>query len=188
MTLTGKQAAIALLFIQSAIALSVAGKYALDRAMKPRVWVRAQQYDPSTPLRGRYLALQLTVDGCTVAIAGAQPPDSFYGSFSEGLPRTRRIGRWPVKLSAEHGHLIARADTNPAPDNTQTVLLWSGQDCHIATLDHAVDFFLPEHAASPLPSTRNADLWVEVTVPSTGPPRPIQLAISDKTGWHVLKE
>jgi hypothetical protein len=30
------------------------------------------------------------------------------------------------------------------------------------------------------------ELWAEVTVPSSGPPRPIQLALSDGKQFHVL--
>lgn len=185
MTLSGTKAAVTLLLIQSAIALSVAGTYAVDRITKPRVWVRAQQFDPSTPLRGRYLALQLTVDGCSVSTSGIASSHTYDGF--EGMPSRRLIGVWPVALSAESGHLTVHAVATPSPDNSQSVSLWKGQDCHNARLDQSVDFFLPEHAASPVPQSHDASLWVEVTVPSSGPPRPIQLAVSDKIGWHVLK-
>ncbi|WP_047491501.1 GDYXXLXY domain-containing protein [Terriglobus sp. TAA 43] len=185
MTLSGTKAAVTLLVIQSAIALSVAGTYALDRITKPRVWVRTQQFDPSTPLRGRYLALQLAVDGCSLPTSGVDASNP-YNSF-EGMPNTPRIGVWPVTLSAESGHLTVHAVATPSPDNSQAVSLWKGQDCHNARLDQGVNFFLPEHAASPVPQSRDASLWVEVTVPSNGPPRPIQIAVSDSTGWHVLK-
>lgn len=185
MTLSGTKAAVTLLLIQSAIALSVAGTYGVDRITKPRVWVRAQQFDPSTPLRGRYLALQLSVDGCSVTSSNVFPSNT-YGPFA-GMPRIPNVETWPVTLSAEGGHLTVHADTKHSPDNTQSVSLQSGQDCHFARLDRGVDYFLPEHAASPVPQSRDASLWVEVTVPSSGPPRPIQLAVSDSTGWHVLK-
>lgn len=185
MTLSGARAAITLLLIQSAIALSVAGTYALDRITKPRVWVRAQQFDPSTPLRGRYLALRLSVDGCSLPGSGIASSDAYNGF--EGMPSRKRIGVWPVTLSAESGQLAVHAVAKPSPDNSSSVSLWSGQDCHNASLDQSVDFFLPEHAASPVPQSHDASLWVEVTVPSSGPPRPIQLAVSDKIGWHVLK-
>ncbi|MEK6398607.1 MAG: hypothetical protein V4734_11025, partial [Terriglobus sp.] len=102
MTFSGTKAAVTLLLIQSAIALSVAGSYALDRFTKPRVWVRAQQFDPSTPLRGRYLALQLHVDGCSLATSGVAS-SSIYTGF-QGMPSKRRIGVWPVTLRAEGGH------------------------------------------------------------------------------------
>ena len=186
MTLTGTKAAVALLLVQTAIALSVAGKYALDRATKPRVWVRAQQFDPSTPLRGRYLALRLTVDGCSLPASDVAPANSY--DFRTAAAKGQKIDTWPAALKAENGHLAAHAVASPAADAVQSVSMRGSQDCHAATLDQSVDFFLPEHAASPLPKTPDAALWVEVTVPSTGPARPIQLAVSDQSGWHVLKQ
>ena len=57
------QRAIVLLAVQAALVLSIAGKYLYEREVCPRVWVPAAQYDPNMPLRGRYLALQLAVDG-----------------------------------------------------------------------------------------------------------------------------
>ena len=56
------QRAILLLVVQAALVLSIAGKYLYERKTCPRVWVRAGQYDPNEPLRGRYLALQLAVE------------------------------------------------------------------------------------------------------------------------------
>jgi hypothetical protein len=40
-----------------------------------------------------------------------------------------------------------------------------------------VAFFLPEHAVDPSVRRAGEELWVEVTVPKRGPPRPIQLAV-----------
>jgi FAD/FMN-containing dehydrogenase len=40
-----------------------------------------------------------------------------------------------------------------------------------------VAFFLPEHAMVPSVRSAGEELWIEVTVPKTGPPRPIKLAI-----------
>lgn len=45
--------------LQCLIALSVTGKLFYDRATCPRVWVRTMPWDPSLPIRGRYLALRL---------------------------------------------------------------------------------------------------------------------------------
>ena len=45
---------------QCLIALSLTGKLIYDRSTCPRVWVKTMRYDPNLPLRGRYLALQLT--------------------------------------------------------------------------------------------------------------------------------
>ena len=45
--------------LQCAIALSLSGKLLYDRATCPRVWVKTERWDPSLPIRGRYLALRL---------------------------------------------------------------------------------------------------------------------------------
>ena len=44
-------------------------------------------------------------------------------------------------------------------------------------LSDPVLFFLPEHATDPWQQARGGELWAEVTVPASGPPRPIRLAI-----------
>jgi hypothetical protein len=45
--------------LEALLALSVTGKLYYDRATRPRVWVRTMPWDPSLPIRGRYLALRL---------------------------------------------------------------------------------------------------------------------------------
>ncbi|MGA2277783.1 MAG: GDYXXLXY domain-containing protein, partial [Terracidiphilus sp.] len=55
---------IVLLVIQLLIVSSIAAKYYYQRARCPRVWVRTAAYDPEMLLRGRYLSLNLTVNGC----------------------------------------------------------------------------------------------------------------------------
>ena len=42
-----KYRAIAVLLVQAALVLSVAGKYLYERKTSPRVWVRTAQYDPN---------------------------------------------------------------------------------------------------------------------------------------------
>ena len=54
--------ALILAGIQCLMVLSLAGKLLYDRATCPRVWVRTAPWDPSLPIRGRYLALQLVPD------------------------------------------------------------------------------------------------------------------------------
>ena len=43
-----------------------------------------------------------------------------------------------------------------------------------------------DRAKSPFPLKANEELWAEVTVPPSGPPRPIQLAISNAAGFKPL--
>lgn len=63
-------ASVVLLVVQLAIVSSIAGKYLYQRWTCPRVWTRALAYDPELVMRGRYLSLQLTVDGCGNAPSG----------------------------------------------------------------------------------------------------------------------
>jgi hypothetical protein len=47
----------------------------------------------------------------------------------------------------------------------------------VTSLMEPVAFFLPQHAIDPFVRSAGEELWMEVTVPKAGPPRPIQLAI-----------
>ena len=61
-----------LLLFQLLIVSTVAAKYLYQRATCPRVWTRAAAYDPDLVMRGRYLSLQLTVDGCSSTLPSAK--------------------------------------------------------------------------------------------------------------------
>ena len=50
----------------------------------------------------------------------------------------------------------------------------------------AVDFYIAERARSPLPLKPGQELWIEVTVPPKGPPRPLQLALKQDGAWKPL--
>jgi hypothetical protein len=47
----------------------------------------------------------------------------------------------------------------------------------IATLDQPLAFFIPEHVPDPSVRAPGEELWVEVTLPKQGAPRPIRLAV-----------
>ena len=53
-------------------------------------------------------------------------------------------------------------------------------------LQKTVDYFIPDAAKTPFPLKKGEELWVEVTVPPMGPPRPIQLAISKDGAFTPL--
>jgi hypothetical protein len=44
-------------------------------------------------------------------------------------------------------------------------------------LAEAVAFFIPEHVPDPSRRAPGEELWAEVTVPRSGPPRPIRLGV-----------
>ena len=82
-TLSG--VSIALLIIQLFIVSSIAGKYLWQRWRCPRVWTRAAAIDPELPMRGRYLSLQLTVDGCQSTL-----PSAKFAAFPARCQRRRQ--------------------------------------------------------------------------------------------------
>ena len=173
-----------LLAIQLALVLSIAGKYLYARKTRPRIWVQTTQNDPNQPLRGRYLALQLAVDACGL------PHDKAH--FTRGYSDlTGKVGpgsyHWSVSLDAENGHLTPHVEDHArSPEGIEQVTQVEIQSCQRVTLESETDFFIPDTAKPPFPLKKGEELWVEVTVPASGPPRPIQLASADSTGFHPL--
>lgn len=179
-----RRAAIALLLIQLVLVLSIAGKYLYERKTCPRVWVKTAQVDPELPLRGRYLALRLTVDTCSL------PRDNEHtlGMYSFDGAQHPRTFQWGVSLRESNGHLVAVLPNRPqSPDKLQQLYVREGEPCEAVRLPTPVEYFVPEHAQDPLRPHSGDVLWVEVTVPPVGPPRPIQLALSGKDGFRPLR-
>jgi hypothetical protein len=61
--MTARLRSVALAVIHVALVATLGAKLLLDRATRPRVWVRAVPVDPSLPIRGRYVSLKLMTDG-----------------------------------------------------------------------------------------------------------------------------
>ncbi len=152
--------------LQLAIVASLGAKYSLDRARFPRVWAKTVAYDPDLPIRGRYLSVRLRVNAVTV-YADTQLPDNNRGIFWSEMR--------DIYLRAENGQLVA----SPAPRPTGLrVTRWRTRTGEaVAALSEPVAFFLPEHAVDSSRRKPSEELWVEVTVPAKGPPRPIRLAV-----------
>lgn len=161
--MSASQRGIILTVLELAIVASLAAKYAIDRARLPRVWTRTAAYDPNLPIRGRYLSVQLRVDADRVY--GGEEPKGF-NPWSEVRD---------IELHAENGHLVASLASGPT---RLRVTRWKTRTGEVVTiLSEPVDFFLPEHAVDPSWRKAGEELWVEVTVPKKGPPRPIRLAV-----------
>jgi hypothetical protein len=170
---------IALLILQVVLVSTIALKYLYQRATCPRVWTRAAMYDPELIMRGRYLSMQLEVDGCqsTMPFAGA----------SETYVTGQRGGQFSTKLAVVNNKLVAvRVPESSASSSEQLVFAPSARSCDAVRLIDPVNFYIPEHATSPLPVKPGQELWVEVTVPPKGPPRPLQLALKDNGAWKPL--
>ncbi len=157
------------------LVLSLGAKLLYDRATRPRVWALAAPYDPNLPIRGRYVSLQLVVEprGITeiTPAPGWQPPQS-------------------VALRVEADRLVAEA--NPiereyAPSSLH-VRFVQRQGQKLAVLDQPVAFFISEHVLDPSRRPPGEELWVEVTIPKNGPPRPIRLGVKKTDGPIVPLE
>lgn len=165
------QKGIVLALVHVGIVASLGAKLLYDRATRPRVWVLAAPYDPDLPIRGRYVRLQLIVEpkGMKDVEPGTdwQPPQ-------------------PVVLRIENERLLAEAVTPLGEQGEHAA------DVHarfvtrgkkkVAVLDEPAAFFIAEHIPDPSLRPANEELWVEVTVPKKGPPRPIRLGVKKGDG------
>ena len=179
MTLRAK--GVAVLVVQLVLVLSIAAKYAWERHACPRVWTRATQYDPEQPIRGRYIALSLHASACGLPPGkdGRYFPRRFFPTHGEERG-------WTVLPAAHDGKLAPVVADEMKPGETETLTLGSDLPCEFATLSGETDFFIPEHAKTPFPLGVGEELWAEVTVPPSGPPRPVRLAVSDGKNFRVL--
>jgi hypothetical protein len=189
---------LALLAIQLTIVSSIAAKYLYQRWSCPRVWTRTVAYDPELVMRGRYLSLRLTVDGC----GRIAPPEKLKDDPNNPNLRNRwfilsQADRYSVRLTVENNKLVAIPLSgaqkwrgyNPISDGTShgiVVLAPPGASCDALQIDAPADFYIAEHAADPTRTKPGQELWIEVTVPPKGPPRPIQLALKQDGAWKPL--
>jgi hypothetical protein len=183
---------IALLAIQLALVSSIAAKYLYQRWTCPRVWTRTAVYDPELLMRGRYLSVQLIVDGCQSTLPSAK--EAAMPRNLDGVPVGTRFSinspqpvQFPAQLKVEGNKLVAlRIPEADSQSGGQIVAAWPGSSCEEMRLNEPVDFYIAEHAASPTPVKPGQELWIEVTVPAKGPPRPIQLALKQDGAWKPL--
>jgi hypothetical protein len=187
---------IALLVFQLLVVSSIAGKYLWQRWRCPRVWTRASAIDPELPMRGRYLSLQLTVDGCQSTLPSARLaafPRDVNGAVKPGpyVLRPQPV-TFRANLKVENNKLVAvrpegqeiGGQENPAAG--QEISAMPSAPCDQMQVSDPVDFYIADTAKSPLPLHPGQELWLEVTVPPIGPPRPLQLALKDNGVWKPL--
>ena len=183
---------LAVLAIQLAIVSSIAAKYLYQRWTCPRVWTRTVVYGPEMEMRGRYLSAQLMVDGCQSTLPSAEEaamPRNLDGvqTGKKFTVRAEQPVRFPAQLKVEGNKLVAiRIPESDSGAGGQMVAAWPGSSCEDLRLDEPVNFYLAEHAASPEPVKAGQELWMEVTVPPQGPPRPVQLALKVDGVWKPL--
>jgi hypothetical protein len=142
-------------------------------------------------MRGRYLSLQLTVDGCQSTLPSARFatfPRDVNGAIKPGpyvlrpQPLTFR-----AKLRVQNNQLVA-VKVEGQEDSTigEEVSAPPGASCDQLLLSDPVDYYIADTAKSPMPLGPNQELWIEVTVPPKGPPRPLALALKDNGAWKPL--
>ncbi len=185
-------ASIVVLLIQLGIVSTVAAKYLYQRWTCPRVWTKTVAYDPELLMRGRYLSLQLMVDGCKSTLPSgkdAEFPRNVDGSIRSQMYTVRGpvdTIDFPAKLVVTDNKLMAIQQRDAKPHAAQMVRAWPNTTCDQMQLVDAVNFYISEHDVSPLPVKQRDELWIEVTVPPKGPPRPIQLALKQDGAWKPL--
>jgi hypothetical protein len=138
-----------------AIVASLGAKLLIDRATRPRVWGRTAPVDPNLPIRGRYVSLRIEAvpgDGVTTDPSG----------FAK------------VALSAEDGQLVARPASESKGTNAAVV---DRDGRRVVRVNQPLAYFIPEHVIDPSVRQPGEELWVEVTLPRAGAPRPIRLGV-----------
>jgi len=139
-----------------AIVGSLGAKLLVDRATRPRVWARAAPVDPDLPIRGRYVRLRVEADPSAAL-------------------QTRGSAVVPVALSEQNGRLAAEVDPSSTRNTHAQVTVRGGVP--IAVVTEPLAYFIPEHTIDPSIRRPGEELWVEVTVPRAGAPRPIRLGV-----------
>jgi hypothetical protein len=119
----------------------------------------------------------------------AEFPRDYNGAAVPGNFRLRGAGdvAFPAELKVVNKKLSAIYIRDAAEARSaQTVLAGAQSPCDQMRLASPVNFYIAEHATSPLPGSNGAELWIEVTIPPKGPPRPIQLALKRDGRWEPV--
>lgn len=142
---------------QVALAASVGAKFLYDRSHYPRVWAETAPYDPDLPIRGRYVSI-------SVLVQTARAPAKKEGELADAFQAHLEIYKDQLyAVEDENGrHWVQKRRCGEA-------------DCW--QLANPVAFFIPEHARDPSRRPAGEALWVEVTIPPKGPPRPLRLGV-----------
>ena len=145
--------------VQAALMLSTGFLFWFDRQTSPRAWVQTAPVDPNLPIRGRYMTLNMVVP------------------FVPTRTDVSSIGTWQfVQLRVEAGRL-------QAVQKIRAGFFSHGGEIRLSEGSMVVNpgpelaFFIPPDIKDPSIRPDDSTLWVEVTLPGLGAPRPIQLGI-----------
>jgi hypothetical protein len=144
--------------VQLLLLASVGGKFLYDRVNYPRLWVETAPYDPYLPIRGRYVSIALVVPAARVERAEAPKND---------------VAMFNARLEVRGDRLFAVED----PEGRHLVTGGRCADRNCWRLATPVAYFISEHGPDPSRRPEGETLWVEVTLPPTGAPRPLRLGV-----------
>jgi hypothetical protein len=113
-------------------------------------------FDPSTPLRGRYVRLTVEVPLASL--------DTSRGTYAEPT----------VRLRAVDDRVVGTLDSGSGAPRVQLRRDEAGWSSRLA---EPVAFFIPEHVPDPSVRPAGEELWVELTLPESSWPRPIRLGV-----------
>jgi hypothetical protein len=136
-----------------AMVASLGAKMLADRTLRPHAWARVAPVDPDLPIRGRYV--RMGIEG---------PADDSVQSTYDGyfLPIVRDDQLVFVPAGAHNG-LYGDAQKRG--------------NAYVVVLRERLAYFIPEHIPDPSRLAPGEQLWVEVTLPRRGAPRPIRLGV-----------
>jgi len=165
----GTRNGLILAAIHLAIVGSLGVKLLADRALCPRAWVRAAPVDPNLPIRGRYVQIRPEVD----RFEKMDVAPTTRNNSNRQAPNADSQPSRPVRLESRGGVLFAAGSD---VDNGVWGWLVKRSDREVVRLD-PLAFFIPESVADPSIRKPGEELWVEVTIPRKGQPRPIRLGV-----------
>ena len=150
--------------IQVVVVLSLGAKLLYDRQTRPRAWVQTEVYDPELPVRGRYVSERLRIPAQGFDYTESPRPNTSAWYLNR---------RWAY-LTIRDGQLIAEAQ---GKESGVWIYLQKEKDGTLTGVtDEPVLLFISDAAKVPIVKV-DQQIWVEVTIPKHGPPRPIQLGL-----------
>lgn len=172
------------------IVASLGGKLLYDRRTRPQAWFKSQRFDPSLPIRGRYLSLQLE-------LADSRSPDEVRSKFAseiamyENQPYARfyQFGRECGNIEVKNGIPVARFEETTSGWQCGNVSFARRRvtDHTVLQVTEPVLFFIPDTAKDPSARPGGEELWVLATIPRKGPPRPIALGFKKAGDNNVTR-
>jgi hypothetical protein len=191
--MTQAKRGVILLAVQWALVLTTTGKYLWERHTRPQVWTRVELFNErelaftARDPHNRYMAVQLLANACTLPPHAVEmESDVDVLAENQGIYKQHPVRKDLVRVVVVDGKLtLVEADGIHTGDKQE--LYWDlRKPCTEARLPDNIQFYVPSSDAMPTKLRPGETVWALVTVPKQGPPRPIELALSDATGFHPL--